>query len=80
MSAFSHTLLLSISRVKELPLGRFKTTLFPLVLMPYASFCAIYCAAAYLPLAFVILNIYALIHCWGMHWEPDHSTSMQTFL
>lgn len=28
-SAFSHTLLLSISRVKELPLGRFKTTLFP---------------------------------------------------
>jgi len=29
MSAFSHTLLLSISRVKELLLGRFKTTLFP---------------------------------------------------
>lgn len=28
MSAFSHTLLLQISRVKELPLGRFKTTLF----------------------------------------------------
>lgn len=48
--------------------------------MPYTRFCAIYCVAAYLPLAFVILNLYALIHCWGMQWEPDHSTFMQTFL
>lgn len=48
--------------------------------MPYTSFCAIYCVAAYLPLTFVILNIYALIHCWGMQWEPDHSTFMQIFL
>lgn len=48
--------------------------------MPYTSFCAIYYVAAYLPLAFVILNICALIHCWGMQWEPDHSTFMQTFL
>lgn len=48
--------------------------------MPYTSFCAIYYVAVYLPLAFVILNIYALIHDWDMQWQPDHSTSMQTFL
>ena len=48
--------------------------------MPYTSFCAIYCIAVYLPLAFVILNIYALIHGWGMQRQPDHSTSMQIFL
>lgn len=79
MSVYSPTLILSISRVKELPLGRFKTTFFAFGFNAVHKFvCHLLCSSIP-PTCFVILKVYALIHGWGMQWQPDHSTYMQTF-
>lgn len=59
MSAYSQTLTFSISRVKEFPSGRFKTTLFPLGFHVLHQFlCHVLCSNIP-PTCFVILNIHA---------------------
>lgn len=59
MSAYSHTATFSISRVKEFPSGRFKTTLFPLGFHVLHQFLCHVLHSCIPPTCFVIPNIHA---------------------